>query len=76
METEMSNVRVSTAAFQAAHGKAPRGTGHWAFFFGFNSREVVQEPFFVKGEQTFSEAKREAVAEAKSRGFTFVEVGS
>lgn len=74
----MATVTVSTVEFEFAHGKKPRGTGHWAFFFGFGRRTPggSVDPWFAPGQQTFAAAKRAAQVEAASRGFTHAEVGS
>jgi hypothetical protein len=67
-------VEVSTTAYQFAHGKAPRGRGYWAF--EFPGQSPANGPWFVPGEQTYSDAKRAAVAEANRRGVCFVKVAS
>jgi hypothetical protein len=54
---------VSTTAYQFSHGKQPRGRGYWAFEFPGSN-----EPWFVPGEQAYSDAKRAAQAEATRRG--------
>jgi hypothetical protein len=66
-------VEVSTTAYQFAHGKAPRGRGYWAFEF---PGQHTNEPWSAPGEQSFSDAKRAAVAEARRRGVSFVKVAS
>ena len=45
-----------------AHGHLPRGTGTWAFWFDAN-----REPWWAQGPCTYSEAKRQAQAEAERR---------
>jgi outer membrane biosynthesis protein TonB len=49
--------------FRASHGKAPRGTGTWAFSF---SRSAAAW-FAPRG--TFTKAKRAVRAEARRRGY-------
>jgi len=68
----MTKPTVSTARYEFAHGKKPRGTGMWAFFFGQN--DSVEDAFWHRG--TYAEAKAAAVAEASKRGFSRVSVGS
>jgi hypothetical protein len=68
----MTKPRVSTAAFEFAHGKKPRGTGTWAFFF--DGARDVRDAFWFTG--TFAEAKAKAVAFAHEHGHTTVSVGS
>lgn len=62
-------VTVSTTEYQFAHGKQPRGTGQWAFFFDKNP-----EPMWSTG--SFAQAKKFAVAWAVAKGYTTVKVGS
>jgi hypothetical protein len=73
----LTPVTVSTRDFELAHGKKPRGRGHWAFYFKFNRLAGgCVDPWFVPGEQLYSAAKKAAIAEARRRGFNRVEVGS
>ena len=65
-------VRVHTTDFEFAHGRKPRGEGTWAFFF--DRRASVEQAFWATG--SFTEAKKQAVAEAQRRGFEDVFVGS
>lgn len=67
-----STVHVSTASYQASHGREPRGTGSWAFFFDGSSD--VADAYWADG--SYSAARRAAVAEAARRGAGRVEVGS
>ena len=70
-------MRVSTTDFEFAHGRPPRGQGQWAFYFGHGRRSgMCVDPWFCPGNVLYSVAKKAAVAEARSRGFTWVEVGS
>lgn len=66
-------VEVSTTQYQFAHGKAPRGRGYWAFEF---PGQGTNQPWFAPGQQSYSEARRAAVAEANRRGVCFVRVCS
>ena len=63
----MGPVEVRTTAYAFAHGKAPRGTGAWAFVIGCRP-----DLFWFTG--SYGEAKRAAVAEARRRGAIRVEV--
>jgi hypothetical protein len=65
-----SHVQVSTAQYEFAHGRKPRGTGDWAFFF-----DGDRAPFWVVGV-SFTEARKHAVTVAAERGVSRVEVGS
>jgi hypothetical protein len=56
-------MRVQTEEFKQAHGKAPCGTGLWMFSAGRNGAWTDIE---VNG--SFTEARAEAVREAKSLG--------
>ncbi len=73
----MATVTVSTTEFEFAHGKKPRGYGRWGFYFGFNrTLGSTVDPWFAPGSMNYGAAKKAAVAEARSRGFTLVKVGS
>lgn len=58
------SVTFNTTEYVASHGRQPRGTGMWAFFFRRNA--PVEEAFWSTNT-TFTRAKMEAVAEAKRR---------
>ena len=70
--TSTRTVRVSTRDYEFAHGRTPRGFGHWAFEFG--EREAAEAVEFWTG--TYSEAKAQAVRFAKDNGYSYVSVGS
>lgn len=61
---------VSTSQYEFAHGRQPRGTGTWAFFFDRNT-----QAFWVPNA-SYSEARRQAVQAARAGGYSRVEVGS
>lgn len=65
-------LEISTRQFEFAHGKKPRGFGHWAFFF--NGVTAIDLAFWAQG--TYAEAAKQARAHAKANGFTRIEVGS
>lgn len=67
-----TRVEFSTTAYQFAHGKMPRGTGHWGFFF--NNSQDVDYCWFFNG--TFADAKRAAMARAMTKGYFKVSVAS
>lgn len=69
-----STVTVSTRSYEASHGRQPRGTGSWAFFFD-GERDVAQA-WWSSGSAPYREARAAAVAEARRRGASSVEVGS
>lgn len=63
---------IETHQFELAHGKAPRGTGSWAFTF-FRGRDVILDAsgfdaFFAPGLMKFGEAKLWAAAKALELG--------
>lgn len=68
----MSAIDVSTREYEFSHGKQPRGYGMWAFFF--EGIDVPAEPFWHTGK--YAEAKRFAVAYARTKGYSIVKVGS
>lgn len=80
-------VRVSTSAFEFAHGRAPRGRGGWAFEF-VRAGARLENPeaahhggdlafaWWAPGSLLFSEARRWAVARARELGATEVRVCS
>lgn len=51
-------VEVSTSQYEFAHGKKPRGRGHWAFII------AGQTMFAPGGQQTYADAKKWAVIAA------------
>jgi len=62
----------SNATFEASHGKRPRGYGTWAF--GFEGERYFTPEAEAAGRVLFTignltEAKAEAKAHGKSRGF-------
>ena len=67
-------MNVSTATFEFAHGRKPRGTGSWAFYF--DGDDSLDAMFWASPYGTYSAAKRQAVAEAKRRGASSVAVAS
>ncbi len=60
----------STTDYEFVHGKKPRGFGRWAFFFDNNG----EQPWFYHG--SFTNAKKTAIAYARTQGHTRVTVGS
>lgn len=65
-------VEVNTRDFEFSHGRKPRGSGSWAFFF--KRDDDVSNAFWAQG--SYTEAKKAAIAEAKRRGARTVFVGS
>ena len=65
-------ISFNTFEFEMAHGKRPRGDGGWAFFF--HHTRCIEEVVFYQGK--YSEAKKQATAEAKKRGVREVFVWS
>lgn len=62
-------VRFDSVDFEWSHGRKPRGNGVWGFGFGCRV-PTTSEAWFTPVAVTFTEAKRQAKAEAKRRGFT------
>ena len=67
-------VRFSTSEYEFAHGRKPRGRGHWAFqFYEKNDWFTVK---FAPGSLTYVDAKRWATKTAKAIGCDRVSVGT
>lgn len=71
MDTQTYRVTVDTGPFVRSHGREPRGTGQWAFYFGDNT-----EPEFAPASQSYTAARRWAGREARRRGVRSVTVAS
>lgn len=63
-------IRIDTSEYLRSHGKQPRGTGMWGFFF--DREQDVQNCFWHPG--SFAEAKQRAVAWAVTKGHTVIRV--
>jgi hypothetical protein len=63
------SIEISTTEYEFAHGKKPRGSGQWAFFFDRNP-----EPMWFTG--SFAQAKTFATAWAVTKGYRSIKVGS
>ncbi len=68
----MSAIEVSTDAYCISHGKAPRGTGTWAFRVIDCSQGAVETKIW---DGSFSACRHQALAYAAANGFDRVEVG-
>ena len=66
-------VTVYTMEFERAHGKKPRGFGHWAFWMGRDTSDINEAHWFTG---LYSEAAKQAKAKARELGHTVVTVGS
>jgi len=65
-------MQINTHAYEVAHGKKPRGYGHWAFFFrGFDQ---VKDTFWFQGK--YGDAVKAARIEACKRNVSEIVVGS
>lgn len=64
-------VSVETNRYERSHGKKPRGTGQWAFYF----TSTGGEPIFVPKAMSYSDAVKWAKGEAKKAGETTIYVG-
>jgi len=58
-----AQVLVNTSAYVASHGKEPKGAGSWAFAYSQGGK-----PFFIKGQMSYADAKKQAQAKAKADG--------
>lgn len=58
-------MEVRTSQFEFSHGKAPRGEGNWAFLIG-------RETKWFYGN--YGDAKKEAIAYAKTKRLDRIEV--
>lgn len=67
----IKGVLVDYTGYIAAWGKAPRGRGGWAFFWGSNGQG---EAHWHNG--TLPEACRAAATEAAAAGVHYISVGS
>lgn len=68
-------MNVNTNEYELTHGKAPRGTGYWAFlFYRMGMGLIVIE--FAPGSQTYGAARKWAVAKAKELGADRVAVAT
>lgn len=70
-----SSVRVDTHGYQMAHGKAPRGTGSWAFG-PQRYTDVLSPDMLWVHNASFAQAKAQAVAHFAARGVRAVHVQS
>lgn len=72
---EIQGVLVSTRDYYHSHMKEPKGRGSWAFSIG----EVVKDDIdynklWWSPSCTYAEARKLAIAEAKKRGVSYIEV--
>lgn len=61
---KLSEVEISTRDYEFTYGHAPRGRGYWAFFFA----DDLRTPWFAPGSLLYSQACKQARAEAQRRG--------
>jgi hypothetical protein len=70
-------IEVVTWEFEASHGKAPKGSGQWAFRLEDHPRgkdgEVIW-PTQGKGAMTYAQALKLAKKQAKEEGMNYVVV--
>lgn len=69
-----NKIRIDTTDYIWTHGHNPRGTGAWAFFIG--CRDNLDKLYFAPGSNTYTQACRLTVQEARRQGVDFVSVGS
>ena len=74
---------ISTSNYELTHGRKPRGEGYWAFQFYKGGKDTIE--FFEEaanytgdcwGHQTYSKAKKWAIARAKEIGADRVAVAT
>jgi hypothetical protein len=68
-------VEFNTRDYEFSHGRKPRGTGTWAFFFGNRTERPIADAWWAEGTVTYGEAKKQAAAEARRRNVSVVYVG-
>lgn len=61
---------VDTEKYRASHGQAPKGKGAWAFETRGAASEMVKKVISVPGLKSFTQAKVEAVAYLREKGFS------
>ena len=64
--TAKLTTRFDDIEFRASHGKAPKGSGAWAFALQRNPGP--QDIMFVWGDNTFTQAKKQITARLQQRG--------
>jgi hypothetical protein len=64
-------VSVDTVRYKRSHGKEPRGTGNWAFYFD----RIGGDPMFTPTAMSYVDAVKWAKEEAKKAGKSIVYVG-
>lgn len=62
-------MEINTRNYYLAHGKEPRGRGHWAFFFDGEDSALWHNGLYA-------EALKYAKAYAVAKGHSQIEVGS
>lgn len=68
-------IQVSTTDYRWNHGATPRGTGCWIFILHLTGGQP-SETFRAAPDQTFTQAKKEALARGRERGAMWIEVAS
>lgn len=63
-------IQIDTTEYEFAHGRKPRGTGTWAFFF-----DADKIPWWMP-DATYAEAKKAAIKEGRRIGAFRIKVGS
>lgn len=72
-------VEVSTSQYEFAHGHRPRGVGRWVFLLAgclWDPTRDSGQPLGHGPAQSYADAKRLAVAEARRRRVSRVEVAT
>jgi hypothetical protein len=71
-----NRIEVFTENYEEVYGRKPRGKGTWAFFIVSSRGTDFNEPIIKRG--TYSQAKAEAIREARSQvgGFQALIVGT
>jgi hypothetical protein len=64
-------LNIDASGYKRVHGKDPKGTGKWAFYFDKNERDV----FFTPTAMSYGDALKWAKEQAKSAGKTTIYVG-
>lgn len=67
MKVLNAHVHFHTGDYEFSHGRSPRGRGGWGFYFSADDRDDCMKCWFAPGSNTYAEAKKLALVEAKRR---------
>jgi hypothetical protein len=67
------SIRFETGQYENSHNTKPRGRGCWWFDIGADGA-IGPRPWCASANLTYTEAKREAIAEARRVGCSVIKV--